>query len=165
MELIINLIIILVIIFSVLKRLKGTSEKVKELEKPSPAVPKTGRETPQKEPGARGILKELFKELEESSREKPIEQPVAMQRSEQETDGHVPSSGEDTFELSQEELIKTAQEELSQTTDDRKRDSQDFIQKIPVTKPVKQFHLIFYGPDVVRGIVMSEILGPPVSMR
>ena len=165
MEIIINLIIFLVIIFSVIKRLKDVSEKGEKLEAPPPAVPKTGREeipktreAPRKEPGAREVLKELFKELEDASQGKPLEQIEQVEQVElQETATPIPIYSEDTLEQIQEAPART--EEVDKPL------LPDYVKKVPKKKPAPEFKLSFSGSDTVMGIVMSEILGPPVSLK
>jgi hypothetical protein len=167
MEIIINLIIFLVIIFSVIKRLKDVSEKGEKLEAPPPAVPKTGREeipktmeAPRKGPGAREVLKELFKELEEASQGKPLEQVEQAEQVELQqtaTPIPIPIYSEDTLERIQEAPI--------QPTEVDKPLLPDYVKKAPMNKHVPEFQLSFSSSDTVMGIVMSEILGPPVSLK
>ena len=148
MELIINLIIIFVIIFSVLKRIQEVAKKGEELKVPPDIPPETLSEQIKE-------LKNLMQpELEEV---KPISEPVLPEEvtiekvhaefTEPEVvpEPEIPAFIEEPFPVIEEPVS---------------------YKKITPRKKVSQRYILsFRGSEVVRGIIMSEILGNPVSMR
>ena len=142
----INLVIVVVIILSVLKRLKDVAKQGEELEAPPPvahpAAPDLVERTdeiPQEEPVERPELPEIFKQLFEQ--EKPD------------------ISGED--EIEQEPVIA----EPVQLPEEIVKPVAYGLPVIPKEEQTPELKLSFRGSEVVRGIVMSEILGPPVGLK
>jgi len=145
-EFLINLVIVVVIILAVLKRLKDVAKKGEELEAPPPAAPPAAPdmvertdEIPQEEPVERPELPEIFKQL--FGQEKP----------------DIP--GEDEFE--QEPVIA----EPVQLPEKIVKPVTYGLPVITKEEQTPRLKLSFRGSEVVRGIVMSEILGPPVGLK
>ena len=166
MELLINLIIIFVIFAAILKRFKEVAKKGEELGSSPPAAPEVepeivGRkvDVPRKEPGPGQVLKKLFEELGEVTLERPPEQAEPKDIMKQTTvlRGDVL---EQPWELPEQIVEESVQP--SEIIQPPVSYSKAAVSK---EKPVSRFQLSFSGSEVVRGIVMSEILGPPVSER
>ena len=147
----INLVIVVVIILSVLKRLKDVAKKGEELETPPPAAPSAAPdmvertdEIPQEEPVERPELPEIFKRLLEQ--EKPD------------------ISDEDEFEQ-EPEVPEPVMAEPIQLPEEIVKPFSYGLPVIPKEEQTPELKLSFRGSEVVRGIVMSEILGPPVGLK
>lgn len=175
MEVIIQLIIIFIIILSVLKRVKEASQKGQELDKGN--IP--------------GSILDMFDP--DSEKGKAGQKPSATPSDQQEMPaGEYSGPVEITGEPSKEPLIPSevpyepveAQEMVKKEIYDTQPDSlkpqeELFEEPVPETqKPVlsrpaqtvlreadKGLDLGFTSPQVINGIIMREILGPPVSMR
>lgn len=191
MEQLINIIIILVIIASVLKRIREVGDTRGNLNKPAqpgrPPIPGQGPMAEQKPPVAPrpmmgsepmpGPAPEPQAAMEEPSAADeiptlrdmlgPLVEPLYREP-------EIPSPEpmydaaytEDTWEQAQRDIA------------DRIRESQEAYRRVqeqpaalapepmrPVTKPSGGIDLRFNGRSVVNGIIMSEILGPPKAMR
>jgi len=150
-EFLINLVIVVVIILAVLKRLKDVAKKGEELEAPPPAAPPAAPdmvertdEIPQEEPVERPELPEIFKQL--FGQEKP----------------DIP--GEDEFEQKP-EVPEPVMAEQFQPPEEIAKPVAYGLPVIPKEEQTPRLKLSFRGSEVVRGIVMSEILGPPVGLK
>ena len=169
MELIVNLIIVFVIIISILKRIQDVAGKGEELSDPRKVPPEALSEQMERvedfqrsvqeeeEPGEdvrpripeRVTIEDVFRKFTENQ---------FPQRPEQ-----FPES-EPFYEPEKAALADAyafAAEPPPVITQPVSRKRKKPPGKIRVRSPF----LNFGGPDVVRGIVMSEILGTPVSMR
>jgi len=178
-EIIINLIIIIAIVLSVLKRLQDVSKKSEEIKKPQrrpPAKPTATRTAPTAQqsgapdtagrPGGepmkqrpRSIIEELIKELQPVPETRPATTAEAPEAADE------PSVfGEDTWEMKDKEFAASAFE--SRGTDNEFREPGTGERALSIEERAHiGLKLDFTGPDLVRGIVMREILGPPVSLR
>jgi len=150
-ELLINLVIVVVIILSVLKRLKNVSKKGEELETPPPAAP----------PAA----PDMVERTDEISQEEPVERPELPEIFKQLFGQEKPDiSGED--ELKQEPVVpEPSMAEPVQPPEEIVKPVAYGLPVIPKKEQTAELKLSFRGPEVVRGIVMSEILGPPVGLK
>ena len=146
MELIINLIIIIVIVASILKRLKSVASKAEELETPPPVAPPD--------------VPEVMKRMRDVFPEKPTAPAVPQEKEEQPA-----VFTEDLFEREQPEFQVPVIEEVVQAAEEILRRAPLRKVTIPEEEPKLRIKLSFSGPEVVKGIVMSEILSPPVSLR
>ena len=183
-EFVINLIILLVIIVSVLKRVNEVKQKSRELGKKSPAPKQDtmtgdGRgEKPLWEKMAEDIRTEMRSYPESTVLEKepamdydidetlPVESTVDVTERRAEDllreASFTKQPSEDEFErlqAEQRELTETLNSMSSMRTGLKSRLSVS-ERMLPVTGNIS-----FSRSSVVTGIVMSEILGPPVSMR
>ncbi len=182
MELIVNLIIVFAIIISILKRFNetaGKSDEIRTPRRPPPealseqmnrggkkASPESQTEPAPKNEPERVTIEEVFKRfLDQQPPPKPepvyepesdhTPEPAYEPRSYYEPEKPVESgSHEDSFELPWVALSSEMPEPLPREWEKTQR----------VNLAGTQF-LNFKAPDVIRGIVMSEILGPPVSTR
>ena len=162
-----GLIIIFVIIFAVLKRIKEIAKKESEIKDRAPAPPAPFPELAEE-------LKQRFEQLEtemiqpEAETLEPEIKPAVFER--------------EIFEEKRPEFIEPViqpEPELLPDTELRPEIEVPLRVEEPVSVAKKEFIykkavprekyqaavLNFRGPAVVNGIIMSEILGPPVSMR
>ena len=147
--LLINLIIIFVIFVAIMKRVQEVTKKAQELKTQPPVTPPIfpkailepteERPSPQWQPS-----QELKPSVEQ-------EKPVVFR--------------EDLWEHLKEELPEPEVEETFQPP-------VEFVQKVPyqeVLKSVREheprLYFSFSGSELVKGIIMSEILGQPLSLR
>jgi hypothetical protein len=149
-----NLIIILVIVITVLKRLREVEKKGKELGGPPPVAPPLPWEPaapPQTAP--QPVL------------ERPVPQTEAAETFEEERPEPV-FTFEDMFEEE-----KTPAEPESVFKEEIVYPPEELIPVIPLVERQPQIvkiptlNLSFSRSEVVRGIVMSEILRPPLALR
>ena len=165
MELIINLLILFFIIFTVFKRLQQVAKKQEEIKTPPSSYPGPVTEI--------GPLSEVIKELSQKleHREEWIEvkeQPGEPVLSEEE---------QEQFEEIQPEFVEPSTYQIPELVPEvtvlpqTEEPVEEILQppesrKVAARKKEKlAYPLRFGGPEVVKGIIMSEILGPPVSMR
>ncbi len=148
MEVLVNLIIIFIIVITVLKRIQEVNKKQGEITVPptSPPVPF---------PKLTEELKRRIKPVEDEI--KPSEEQILSQ--------------EDVFEKIQpvfvepkisikQKFARQVEELFSVVTEP------DFYEKVvPKIKAYSALKLKFSGSELIRGIIMREILGPPVSMQ
>ena len=164
MELFINLLILFFIFFTVFKRFQKIAKKKEEIKVPPspPHGPATETET------ITDVLKELGRRLEHveeinTETVKPPGEPI------------LPDEG--WIEEMQPEYAEPVPDELPEISPEAEVYPQaeepvpviikppDHVKSAARKKGKRQYALQFGGPEVVRGILMSEILGPPVSMR
>ena len=146
MIVIINLIIVLVIIISVLKRITDVANQSKNLEK-SPVS---------KEKGSNHEVEEWIRQFQ--NKPQPVlvpPQPVESVIPEAHSIHH-----EDSFKMDIEEQF-----DREPVVPDYEFTSQTAVSGHYQETAPSEVILRFNGPEVVRGIIMSELLGPPVSMR
>jgi len=151
LDLLINLIIIFVIVISVLKRLQNVAQKGREIKSPPPAAPSP---TPKMAEKKSTVLQEQKIPTEPPEFLKPVvEQAKRM------------FFPEDFWEHKTTEIPEPALEEplLPEVEEIQKISLRDIT--LPEKEPIPGMKLNFGSSDVVGGIVMREILGPPVSMR
>lgn len=158
MTTIIQIIIILVIIASVMKRFREISEKSKDLETtkmPKQLFEMPDVERPQKEPIARPSPEPL--------REEPVWEPSQPVK--------VPAGiDEDAFESRPGILVPESRfpEGMTQAGGSMPKIRAYAERPRMMRSPERRPHipvLRFHQTQVVRGIIMSEILGPPVGLR
>ena len=151
MDLIIQLIIVVVIVASIVKRMQQVAKKGEELEEPPPAAPPV---TPPM------VERPLMPVQRVEEVEKPVKQaePSGMLK--------------ELRELFQQEIPEPVVEEVPLAPEEFPPVSEDILQPvsyrdvvIPKKEPGLLFSLSFTGTEAAKGIVMSEVLGPPVSMR
>ena len=156
MDVIIQIIIVIVIISSVLKQIKAVSDKSGDLGKPKPpgqgfdmddTVKPAARTT--KNPSAVVLPQEPVR-----SRPGPISFPVTIE----EEDFAAVIDQTDSSEIEPYMLDGTGEEMPPEPIQ-----SDAFTSSRPAP-PVNPY-LDFSGQEVTRGIIMREILGPPVSLR
>jgi len=179
-ELLINVVLFFILLASGFKRLNEMSKKAKELrespQRPVPPasdipgtieeeervepVPEEGEawaeRVPRGEPPLRRTLKELLEEPEPVPGETP---PDVFPEWEETTGRVVPEEEPPPYEYPSADT-----EELSgggETAEPVAHSSRETAGE----NAAAGLRLRFEGPDVVRGVVMGEILGPPVSMR
>ncbi len=167
---IIQIIIFLVIIASVMKRFKEISEKSKDLEKttlPKPDLDLFEIETPEEEPPARPFAKPQF---EPSPEMRPKPKTVTPLWEELPPVGESTTFEEETFESRSEiqvsesrfpDGITQASGSMPETRIPAERHRATINTESRPYIPVLSFH----QTQVVRGIIMSEILGPPAGLR
>ena len=156
METIIQIIIILVIIASVMKRFRETIEESKDLEKtklPKQLLEMPDVERPQKEP--------IERPSPEPLREEPVLEPSQPVK--------VPAGiDEDAFESRPEIQVSESSEVMTQAGSSVP-EIRTYAEKPRMMRgPERRPHipvLRFHQTQVVRGIIMSEILGPPAGLR
>jgi len=171
-EVIINLAIILFVVFSVLKRVREVSKKAQSLQgepdgtptdiPPSerqvetrseysepampegPAIPETRRRVmnEKKQDGVPPILRKFLEEFEVIPREQEMGHPIQLDE-------------EDFNEL--EPVERKKPDMVRKPTPSKKR----YKERVPEMV----LGIEFSRNDLVRGIVMREILGPPVALR
>lgn len=184
MELIINLVILFVIVASLIRGLRDVMEKGREISTggggteapgspPMQPIPADTAERQQPEvrgpvPGEAPSLEDLWRSLTTEEQHRPAPQPAASREEtvltletaarDMETDTAVV---EDRFER------KLPFTSIEQAVEYR-------LPAAPIARPkpagparwaVPALGLRFGGDDLIRGIVMSEILGPPVALR
>ena len=164
MGLVINLIILFFILFTVFKRFQQIAKKQEEIKVPPSSPPGPVAET---EP-ITDILKELGRRLEQvgevdTETVKPAGEPVFPY------EGRIEKMQPEFAEPVPVELPEIPSEagflpELEESVPDIIKPP-DYINAVAPKKAKRQYALQFGGPEVVKGILMSEILGPPVSMR
>jgi len=166
-ELIINIAIILFIIFSVLKRTQEVSKKSQDIKKP----PETSRPPLQRRPASPVQQETARRETPTATRTETIlrqdkpagEKPLWRQMLEE----------LDIYPETERTVKKEAQEAGERVVAEVKKAKESpkpVIATVNIPdeyepKPLHQLKLHFAGDDLVRGIVMSEILGQPVSMK
>ena len=151
LELLINLIIIFVIFAAILKRMQEVAKKGRELKTPPPVIPPVPPKTIRKDMKVKPGPPQWLPAQEEKPPVEP-EKPVVF--------------GEDLWEQHpEEEFIVPATEEILQP-------EAELVQQIPyrgIEESVRERDIISYsdmkGSELVKGIIMSEILGPPLSLR
>ena len=162
MELIINLIIVFIIIFSILKRVQEVGKKGEELKVPPDIPPET--------------LSEQIKELKnlvqpEPEEVKPVSEPVLQEEITIEKVhaeyAEPEAAPEPETPAIIEEPVPVVEEQIPVIGEPVPMIKQPVSYKkvIPRKKVSQRYILSFGGSEVVRGIIMSEILGKPVSMR
>lgn len=183
-EFVINLIIILVIIVSVLKRINEVNKKSRELGKKQPE--QNREDFSGEDRGETSLWEQLTKEIRSGMRPSPerpvleeepavdydIEEALPVERTVSVTERRSedllreasftkqPSENEfERLQAEQKELTE-ALKKVSSVSTSLKSQPSDSEWKIPAVG-----NLSFSRGNVVTGIVMSEILGPPVSMR
>ena len=157
MELIINLIIVFIIIFSLYKRFQEVSKKGSEIKPPTKSIPEPSPEMVDE-------LKRITQKEEEVIKEEVVEETQP-----------VPSS-EDIFEKLRQEFAEP--ETFSEPSyvpeaaipEQTEEPVPEIVQTIDYSKDVprkkeRRYVLKFGGSELVNGILMSEILGKPVSLR
>ena len=162
MELIINLIIVFIIIFSILRRVQEVGKKGEEIKVP-PDIPPESLSEQIKE------LKNLMQpELEEVTQ---VSEPVLTEEGAIEkvhaefTEPEVAPEPETPALF--EEPVPVVEEQIPVIVEPVPMIKQPVsYKKITPRKKVSQRYILsFGGSEVVRGIIMREILGSPVSMR
>ena len=148
MELIINLIIVFVIIFSILKRVQEVGKKGEELKVP-PDIPPESLSEQIKE--LKNLMQPELEEVTQASEPVLTEEGTIERVHAEFTEPEVAPEPE-TPALYEEPVPMIKQPVSYKKITPRKKVSQRYI-------------LSFGGSEVVRGIIMSEILGKPVSMR
>jgi len=151
MDLLIQIIIIVVIVLSILKRMKEVAGKGEELGAPPPVAP------PVSPPMVERPLMPVQR-VEEVEKTVKQAEPSGMLK--------------ELRELFQQELPEPAVEEVPLTPEEFPPVSEDILQPvsyreivIPKKEPAPLLSLSFTGTEAAKGIVLSEILGPPVSLR
>ena len=145
MDRIIQLIIIVVIFASIVKRMQQVAQKGEELEAPPPVSPP--------------VTPPMVKRLQD------VFQELSGERVEQEVMEEKPVTDTGDFRERQTEFPESVVEETLPIPEDVLQPVSYRDVGIPKAKQKQEIKLGFKGPEVVRGIIMSEILGPPVSMR
>lgn len=183
-EFIINIIILLVIIISVLKRITEVNQKSRELGKERPG--KQWGDLLEESKTGKPIL-DMSSEFGKIEKVSPAETPVLEEEPAMDyvIDETVPAermidvtehrtgdilretvferlSAEDEFER-----LKSEEQELTKTLEKitSKKTRQKYSHAVSERFIPSVANLSFSRNNVVTGIVMSEILGPPVSMR
>ena len=163
MELLINLLILFVIIFTVFKRLQQVAKKQEEIKTQPSSHPGPVTEIkPLSE-----VIKELSHKLEHREEwiemKEPTGEPVLLE--------------EGQFEEIQPEFVEPSTSQIPEMVPEApfllkpEEPAEEILQppksrKVAVRKKeILAYSLRFGGPEVVKGIIMSEILGPPVSIR
>ncbi len=189
MELLINLLILFFIFFTVFKRFQKIAKKQEEIKVPPspPHGPATKTET------ITDVLKELGRRMEQgvevdSETFKPSAEPVhpygrrMEQGVEVDSETFKPSAEPDhpyghRIGETQREFAEPVPVEPAEIFSDAEVYPQveepvpviieqpDYMKVNTYKKGKKQYALQFEGSEVVKGILMSEILGTPVSMR
>ncbi len=177
-DIIINVVILFIIIMSLLKRVKEISKKGDEVKKMPEGPPDPLAETiktekqrakEQSEPVRRSI-REVFDE--------PRRGPAAPKQERPEAPPATPSL-EDVFKRLSGEIIPEVQQTQSEPVAPEPQVPKPEPEPVPeppsvripkvrktYVQPRNQSPVLsFEGSEVVRGIIMGEILGPPVSMR
>ena len=155
MELIINLVIVFIIVFSILKHLQEVGKKGEELKVPPDIPPESLSEQIKK-------IKDLTQhELEEV---KPVSESVLTEEEIFEKIHAEFTEPEVAPEPETSALIKEPVSMIWEPVPTIKKPV-SYRKIIPRKKVSQRYTLSFGGSEVVRGIIMSEILGKPVSMR
>lgn len=148
MELIINLIIVFVIIFSILKRVQEVGKKGEELKVP-PDIPPESLSEQIKE--LKNLMQPELEEVTQASEPVLTEEGTIERVHAEFTEPEV--APEPETPALYEEPVPMIKRPVS------------YKKIIPRKKVSQRYILSFGGSEVVRGIIMSEILGKPVSMR
>jgi len=148
MELIINLIIVVVIVFSILKRVQEVGKKGEELNVP-PDIPPESLSEQIKE--LKNLMQPELEEVTQAS-EPVLTEEGAIERVRAEFTEPEIAPEPETPAL-YEEPVPMIKQPVS------------YKKIVPRKKVSERYILKFGGSEVVRGIIMSEILGKPVSMR
>ena len=164
MELFINLIILFFIFFTVFKRFKEVGKKQEEIKVPQSRHPGQVTEV---EPITQ-VLKELGHRLEygeQADREagKSSPEPIFSDNDrfeEMQPEYDEPVAFEPSEIIPEQDLLPEGEERIPEVTK-----SPDHGKVMAGKEGERRYSLRFGGPEVVRGILMSEILGPPVSIR
>ena len=149
LELVINLIIIFVIFVAILKRLQGVVKKGQELKTQPPVTPpvphKAVRKAYEEKPGPQWQPSQEVKPSVE--REKSV------------------VFREDLLERLEEEYPEPVAEETVQPPEELVQEVsyRGVLESVRERKP--RLYFGFSGSELVKGIIMSEILSPPVSLR
>ena len=170
METIIQIIIILVIIASVMKRFREIAGKSKDLETtklPKPVLDLFEVETPEEEPPARPFAKPRF---EPSPEMRPKPRPGTPSWEESRPVGESTTFEEETLESRSEIQVPESRFPDGMTQAGGSMPEIRAYAERPrmMRSPERRPHipvLRFHQTQVVRGIIMSEILGPPVGLR
>ena len=166
-EVIIQLIIVIVIIVSVMKRFREIAGKSKDLEKsplPKPALDLFDVETPEEEPPVRP-----FPSLRPETLPKP--RPVTPSWEVSSPEEESATIDENTFESRSEIQISESRFPAGVTQAGSSIPKTRTLAERPRATISPERHrpylpvLRFNQNQVVRGIIMSEILGPPVGLR
>jgi len=178
MEVLINVVILFIIIVSLLKRVQAVSKKGDEVKRvpegpPDPlaeTIKEAQRRSEMQERMNRRTIREVFEEPERQPAAPPIQQEEIPSG---------PPSLEDIFRRITDEIRPDIQEMAPEPVKEEMFPSEQVSEPVPEPQydstPSKRFMaarrrkhpvgLSFKGPEVVRGIVLSEILGPPVALR
>jgi len=167
-ELIINLIIVVFVVASVLKKFREIAEKGKELDKAPPVPPTAG---PDLSDHARGYIEEeaaepeapAWPETHEPAVPAVPEMAVGEERRYVEDMWEKMASAESATPEFTFPDVGAATEETPPKRYEPPIPACRFT--VPDEKTSMRIDLGFSGEDVVRGIVMSEILGTPVALR
>ena len=164
MELFINLIILFFIFFTVFKRFKEVGKKQAEIKVPQSRHPGQVTEV---EPITQ-VLKELGHRLEhveqadmEAGKSSP--EPIFSDNDrfeEMQPEYAEPEAFESSESIPEPDLFPGVEEHFPEVTK-----PPGYGKVMTGKKGKRRYSLGFGGPEVVRGILMSEILGPPVSLR
>ncbi|MBN1294765.1 MAG: hypothetical protein JXB48_23215 [Candidatus Latescibacteria bacterium] len=154
MEILVQLIIVFIIIASILKRMQEISQKAKTLDKEKDL----------------GQTIEMFgdENTPERAEQKPtgpsgLDKPVITFPTESFEIPNMPL--EDMFETSSEQVIGESEKILEEKVVEIPLPTRHRLEKPFRMIPGECFKPGFSGSQVVTGIIMGEILGPPVSMR
>ena len=179
MDVLINLVILLVIVASLLKRVKEITQKGEEVKRvpegpPDPLAEtiKEARERSEmRQDTERRSIRDVF---EESGHEQPVESPPVTETP------SAPPTLEDIFKRLAGEIAPESRQPVPEPMaveppPPEPVPAEPLTEPPPISeyKPPRQKAkpkartggLSFDGPEVVRGIILSEILGPPVSLR
>ena len=155
MELIINLIIVVVIVFSILKRVQEVAKKGEELKVPPDIPPETLSEQIKK---FKDLMQPELEEVESVSESVLTEENIFEKAHKEFAEPEVFSEPEIPAFI--EEPVPVVEKTIPVF-----KKPVSYKKIIPRKKVSKGYILKFGGSEVVRGIIMSEILGKPVSMR
>ncbi len=148
-ELLIQLVIILIVVASIIKRMKETAQKAEELDKPSPQRP-LGDE--KQKPTLAEKIQDWSKQFEmQLETPEPKERPGA----------DIESLGQ-TLDEKSTVIIPGEAEKLPEEIQIAPSPPP---YSAPLIKRKPQIQLNFSGSDLIKGIIMSEILGQPVGLR
>ncbi len=184
MELIINLVILLVIAASLVRGLRNVLEKGREIstggggtEAPGspPLKPLTEDTAERQQPEVRGpvpgeapSLEDLWRSLTTEEPHHPAPQPT-FPREETVRNLETAAREMEADTVGAEDRFESNYQLTSVEQNDESRIPAVSIARPEPTGPTRQampaLGLRFGGDDLVRGIVMSEILGPPVALR
>ena len=160
MEWLINLVIIFIVFLAIFKRIQEVAKKGGEIMGPPGSPPVPSREAA-----------EEFRTVEQ-----PVEEEIILHREEMQPKREPSLSIEDIFEKLRGGYVQpevqpepeiTPEEELPPEVEQVvPAPAEPFVDmKITPLRKTPGFALQFTGPDLVRGILMREILGPPLSLR
>jgi hypothetical protein len=176
LNLLINIIIVIVIFVSIMKRIQEVSKKGQDLRKPlsSPGETHPGKTAPvdDYEDVRRPIT--VFDEIPEEEKEvfepvwddKPNEEEIFEKK---QTETYVPPQlrvPETIFvkpaDISSEEIYKTEKSNIFDESIYKAHRNAGVLNREDF---VPAYRLNLRGQDLVKGIILSEILGPPASMK